>query len=204
MGPLSSFSIFTWPCCCSSSLTCKTSCFTNFKNAVLGEFESMTNQGIWHEESMCCKYKLFCCQRLCLFMTQLCVPVTHIINSVEVISHCCSLFPSLSELSCCSFFPELGSNPLKSAGIDDGAFVDLKRVSYIRIADTNITQIPKGENALISLSTNYSFMREFGFIWLLSSNTQPNTTLKRMHAWIEFYSKTLGPVWKRSCMVIKI
>ncbi|XP_028305488.1 decorin [Gouania willdenowi] len=38
---------------------------------------------------------------------------------------------------------ELGSNPLKSAGIENGAFVDLKRVSYIRIADTNITEIPK-------------------------------------------------------------
>ncbi|KAJ8245304.1 hypothetical protein GJAV_G00269360 [Gymnothorax javanicus] len=38
---------------------------------------------------------------------------------------------------------ELGSNPLKSSGIDDGAFSDLKRVSYIRIADTNLTQIPK-------------------------------------------------------------
>lgn len=42
------------------------------------------------------------------------------------------------------FFPELGSNPFKSAGIDAGAFADLKRVSYIRIADTNITDIPKG------------------------------------------------------------
>ncbi|KAG7497422.1 decorin [Solea senegalensis] len=39
---------------------------------------------------------------------------------------------------------ELGSNPLKSAGIEAGAFADLKRVSYIRIADTNITDIPKG------------------------------------------------------------
>ncbi|CAM9218426.1 unnamed protein product, partial [Lampetra planeri] len=39
---------------------------------------------------------------------------------------------------------ELGSNPLKSAGIDAGAFADLKRVSYIRIADTQITEIPKG------------------------------------------------------------
>ncbi|XP_071358115.1 decorin [Trachinotus anak] len=39
---------------------------------------------------------------------------------------------------------ELGSNPLKSAGIEAGAFSDLKRVSYIRIADTNITEIPKG------------------------------------------------------------
>ncbi|XP_056878472.1 decorin isoform X1 [Takifugu flavidus] len=39
---------------------------------------------------------------------------------------------------------ELGSNPLNSAGIDEGAFADLKRVSYIRIADTNITEIPKG------------------------------------------------------------
>lgn len=39
---------------------------------------------------------------------------------------------------------ELGSNPLKSAGIDGGAFADLKRVSYIRIADTDISEIPKG------------------------------------------------------------
>lgn len=42
------------------------------------------------------------------------------------------------------FFPELGSNPLKTAGIEAGAFADLKRVSYIRIADTNITEVPKG------------------------------------------------------------
>ncbi|KAA8580231.1 hypothetical protein FQN60_005766 [Etheostoma spectabile] len=39
---------------------------------------------------------------------------------------------------------ELGSNPLKSAGVEASAFADLKRVSYIRIADTNITEIPKG------------------------------------------------------------
>ncbi|CAM4565303.1 unnamed protein product [Leuciscus chuanchicus] len=39
---------------------------------------------------------------------------------------------------------ELGSNPLSSSGVDNGAFADLKRVSYIRIADTNITAIPKG------------------------------------------------------------
>ncbi|KAI9543184.1 hypothetical protein NQZ68_014115 [Dissostichus eleginoides] len=39
---------------------------------------------------------------------------------------------------------ELGSNPLKSAGIEANAFSDLKRVSYIRIADTEITEIPKG------------------------------------------------------------
>ncbi|XP_068611100.1 decorin [Brachionichthys hirsutus] len=39
---------------------------------------------------------------------------------------------------------EIGSNPLNSEGIDAGAFADLKRVSYIRIADTNITDIPKG------------------------------------------------------------
>nr|XP_055047226.1 decorin-like [Misgurnus anguillicaudatus] len=39
---------------------------------------------------------------------------------------------------------ELGSNPLSSNGVDNGAFADLKRVSYIRIADTNITSIPKG------------------------------------------------------------
>ncbi|XP_056131744.1 decorin [Lampris incognitus] len=39
---------------------------------------------------------------------------------------------------------ELGSNPLKGSGIEAGAFADLKKVSYIRIADTNITDIPKG------------------------------------------------------------
>lgn len=39
---------------------------------------------------------------------------------------------------------ELGSNPLKSAGVEDSAFADLKRASYIRIADTDITEIPKG------------------------------------------------------------
>ncbi|XP_029102977.1 decorin [Scleropages formosus] len=39
---------------------------------------------------------------------------------------------------------ELGSNPLKSSGIESGVFADLKRVSYIRIADTNVTEIPKG------------------------------------------------------------
>ena len=42
-------------------------------------------------------------------------------------------------------FPEMGSNPLKAASIEMGAFADLKRVSYIRIADTNITEIPKGK-----------------------------------------------------------
>ncbi|KAM4523045.1 decorin [Fundulus diaphanus] len=39
---------------------------------------------------------------------------------------------------------ELGSNPLKSAGVEAGAFADLKKVSYIRIADTNLSEIPKG------------------------------------------------------------
>ncbi|CAL8242486.1 unnamed protein product [Merluccius merluccius] len=39
---------------------------------------------------------------------------------------------------------ELGSNPLKGNSIEFGAFTDLARVSYIRIADTNITEIPKG------------------------------------------------------------
>ncbi|KAG7456250.1 hypothetical protein MATL_G00249770 [Megalops atlanticus] len=45
---------------------------------------------------------------------------------------------------------ELGSNPLKSSGIDAGVFGDLKRVSYIRISDTNITEIPKGLPASLS------------------------------------------------------
>lgn len=43
------------------------------------------------------------------------------------------------------FTLELGSNPLKSAGVEAAAFADLKKVSYIRIADTNITEIPKGK-----------------------------------------------------------
>lgn len=52
------------------------------------------------------------------------------------------------------FVLELGSNPLKSAGVEPNAFADLKRVSYIRIADTNITEIPKG-TALPSKSSRF-------------------------------------------------
>lgn len=39
---------------------------------------------------------------------------------------------------------ELGSNPFTSSGIDDDAFADLKRASYIRISDSGLTEIPKG------------------------------------------------------------
>ncbi|XP_004700456.1 decorin [Echinops telfairi] len=39
---------------------------------------------------------------------------------------------------------EIGTNPLKSSGIENGAFQGMKRLSYIRIADTNITTIPQG------------------------------------------------------------
>ncbi|XP_051028589.1 decorin [Acomys russatus] len=39
---------------------------------------------------------------------------------------------------------ELGTNPLKSSGIENGAFQSMKRLSYLRIADTNITAIPQG------------------------------------------------------------
>lgn len=39
---------------------------------------------------------------------------------------------------------ELGTNPLKSSGIENGAFQGMKSLSYIRIADTNITAIPQG------------------------------------------------------------
>ncbi|XP_004675876.1 PREDICTED: decorin [Condylura cristata] len=39
---------------------------------------------------------------------------------------------------------ELGTNPLKNAGIENGAFQGMKKLSYIRIADTNITTIPQG------------------------------------------------------------
>lgn len=39
---------------------------------------------------------------------------------------------------------ELGTNPITSPGIEKGAFQGLKKLSYIRIADTNITSIPQG------------------------------------------------------------
>ena len=45
----------------------------------------------------------------------------------------------------CFFLLELGTNPLKSAGIENGAFQGMKKLSYIRISDTNITSIPKGK-----------------------------------------------------------
>lgn len=39
---------------------------------------------------------------------------------------------------------ELGGNPLKNSGIENGAFQGMKSLSYIRISDTNITAIPQG------------------------------------------------------------
>lgn len=39
---------------------------------------------------------------------------------------------------------ELGTNPLKNAGIEKGAFQGMKRLLYLRIADTGITAIPQG------------------------------------------------------------
>ncbi|KAM4676279.1 decorin [Discoglossus pictus] len=39
---------------------------------------------------------------------------------------------------------ELGTNPIESSGIEKGAFQGMKKLSYIRIADTNITNVPKG------------------------------------------------------------
>uniref|UniRef100_A0A8C5V6Z5 Decorin n=1 Tax=Microcebus murinus TaxID=30608 RepID=A0A8C5V6Z5_MICMU len=39
---------------------------------------------------------------------------------------------------------ELGTNPLKSSGIENGAFQGMKKLSYIRVADSNITSIPQG------------------------------------------------------------
>lgn len=47
---------------------------------------------------------------------------------------------------------ELGTNPIDSAGIEKGAFQGMKKLSYLRIADTNITNIPKGlPNSLTEL-----------------------------------------------------
>lgn len=81
-------------------------------------------------------------------MTQLHVPVTHQQRNSRHSHNPLLLFSFFlcSQLFLLSFFffSELGSNPFKSAGIEAGAFADLKRVSYIRIADTNITEIPKG------------------------------------------------------------
>lgn len=39
---------------------------------------------------------------------------------------------------------ELGGNPLKNSGIENGAFQGMKSLGYIRISDTNITAIPQG------------------------------------------------------------
>lgn len=39
---------------------------------------------------------------------------------------------------------ELGGNPLKNSGIENGAFQGMNSLSYIRISDTNITAIPQG------------------------------------------------------------
>ncbi|XP_069620469.1 decorin [Ranitomeya imitator] len=39
---------------------------------------------------------------------------------------------------------ELGTNPIESSGIEKGAFLGMKKLSYLRIADTNITNVPKG------------------------------------------------------------
>ncbi|KAM8974307.1 decorin [Pelodytes ibericus] len=47
---------------------------------------------------------------------------------------------------------ELGTNPIESSGIEKGAFQGMKKLSYLRIADTNITSIPKGlPNSLTEL-----------------------------------------------------
>lgn len=96
----------------------------------------------------------------------------------DVITFRCSFlsFASCSPTRC--FCLELGSNPLKSAGIDDGAFADLKRVSYIRIADTDITEIPKGK-AQSSATANYSYMKG---VWLsrpLSCRSVPKERKKK-------------------------
>uniref|UniRef100_A0A674GCU6 Decorin n=1 Tax=Taeniopygia guttata TaxID=59729 RepID=A0A674GCU6_TAEGU len=47
---------------------------------------------------------------------------------------------------------ELGTNPIKSSGIENGAFQGMKRLSYIRIADTNITSIPKVLHPLLNFT----------------------------------------------------
>ncbi|XP_063783706.1 decorin [Pseudophryne corroboree] len=39
---------------------------------------------------------------------------------------------------------ELGTNPIDISGIEKGAFQGMKKLSYLRVADTNITSVPKG------------------------------------------------------------
>ncbi|WP_348257447.1 hypothetical protein, partial [Salmonella enterica] len=45
---------------------------------------------------------------------------------------------------------ELGGNPLKNSGIENGALQGMKGLGYIRISDTNITAIPQGLPTSIS------------------------------------------------------
>ncbi|MGH0128399.1 UNVERIFIED_CONTAM: hypothetical protein FKN15_004729 [Acipenser sinensis] len=54
---------------------------------------------------------------------------------------------------------ELGTNPLKSVGIENGAFQDLKKLSYIRISDTNITAIPKDKAFAVIVNTRHPSIR---------------------------------------------
>lgn len=114
-------------------------------------------------------------------MTQLHVSVTHLqINEVCRRDHfpfCVPLVGIIIILfiNCTStsfFCSELGSNPLKSAGIDDGAFADLKRVSYIRIADTEITEIPKGKVQSFA-AANCSCMKGVWLSWSLFCQSAP-------------------------------
>lgn len=57
----------------------------------------------------------------------------------------CNILKLASKSSALTEFIELGTNPLKSSGIENGAFQGMKKLSYIRIADTNITAIPQGD-----------------------------------------------------------
>lgn len=57
----------------------------------------------------------------------------------------CNILKLFSKSSALTVFVELGTNPLRSSGIDKGAFQGMKKLSYIRIADTNINAIPQGD-----------------------------------------------------------
>lgn len=56
----------------------------------------------------------------------------------------------------CCLFLELGTNPLKSSGVENGCFQGMKRLSYIRISDTNITTVPKGKHTTWETEAVYS------------------------------------------------
>ncbi|XP_038636759.1 decorin isoform X1 [Scyliorhinus canicula] len=51
-----------------------------------------------------------------------------------------NVFDNLSQV----YALEMGGNPLKNSGIESGAFNGLKKLSFIRLSDADLTTVPKG------------------------------------------------------------